>query len=648
MRLWPELKGNVQLQATLLAITALLLIILTPSNRPAVSLIQGSPLLLADFENDTGDPEIALNLTQLLRLSLDQSQLFHLYPNLKIEAALRQMKQDPDSLITADAAGQICIRNGIPAFILPRAGRLGNTLIVSTRLVLIKENALKEIQADTVRAQSAGKLLSAMDELGQRIRKILGENAHSPSMFPAIKSPYATESTEALQFFAKSLTLHEIRDYDGELAFLRQAVRSDPKFAAAQMRLANIYANLGLPSAATEHIALAEANCAGLPPKEKYRILGAYYSMNQQYAEARRQYEALSAAYPEDWTARYRLADFELQLRNFPRAVAEFQQAINIDDAGIDAYLGLCKAALMNRDVSTARKAWNQASTLAPHNPDVTYTGGFIDLVENDLRSALSAFRTVQANPAVIIKSFGSLLVAQAQIYAGRLNASLATLEEAIREDEQQGYHASEINKRLAAAQVHLLLENSERALEECNKISTLLLDPIRSAHLGMLYARMGWIPQAQQISRKLETGETTPMTRVQIQLLRGEILLASGDKDSAIGAFLRAKTLPLGGAPSEPLARALANAERWEEAEKEYRLICDQKAEVLFPARLPWFSGTWTHALFELGKCLLALQRNQEAQQYLRNYLWVMDGSDVDLASMRQAKFLLTQRRSQ
>jgi tetratricopeptide (TPR) repeat protein len=647
MRLRPELRDNVQLQATLLGITALLLTILTPLNKPTIRLDQGSPLLLADFENDTGDPEIAENLKQLLRLSLSQSQLFHLYPDVKVQAALQRMRQDSNSLITADAASQICIRDGIPVFLLPRVGRLARDLIVSLRLVVINGNALKEIQADTVRAQSVGELLPAMDDLSKRIRQILGENAHSPSMSPTTVSPYATESAEALQFFAKSLTMHEIRDYDGEIAFLRQAVLSDPKFTAAQMQLADLYAKSGLPSAAAKHIELAKAHSADLPPKEQYQIRGAYYSMNQQYAEARRQYEALSAAYPDDWTAYCRLADFELQLHNFPRAVAAFQQAIKIADAGIEAYLGLCKAALMNGDGVTARRIWNQASALAPQNPEVVYTGGYIDLVENDLRSALSAFRIVQTNPAASIRSFGSLLVAQAQIYAGRLNASLATLDEAIREEEQQGYHASEIDKRLAAAQVHLLLENHERALGECDKINTMLLDPLRSAYLGMLYARMGKVPQAQQISRKLESGESPPMTRVQVQLLRGEILLALGEKDSAIGAFLQARTLPLGGVPSEPLARAYVQAGRWVEAEKEYRLICDRKAELLFPARLPWFSGTWTQALFELGKCLLTLQRNEEAQQYLRNYLWVMEGSDADLASMLQAKFLLTQRRS-
>ena len=42
----------------------------TPGKTP-ITLAEGSSLLLADFENETGKPELASHLTQLLHLSLD-------------------------------------------------------------------------------------------------------------------------------------------------------------------------------------------------------------------------------------------------------------------------------------------------------------------------------------------------------------------------------------------------------------------------------------------------------------------------------------------------------------------------------------------------------------------------------------------------
>ncbi len=66
----------------------------------------------------------------------------------------------------------------------------------------------------------------------------------------------------------------------------------------------------------------------------------------------------------------------------------------------------------------------------------------------------------------------------------------------------------------------------------------------------------------------------------------------------------------------------------------------------MLFPIRQPWFTGTWTQALIETAKCQLALEHNSDAQQSLRNYLWVMDGADQGIAAVDEARVLLKNNR--
>lgn len=642
MNIWQKLWMSDSARAASLALVLLIFLGLVQPSKPEVGMAKGNRLLVADFINETADPDLGPELREILDLTLDHSKHFTLYSQAKIQESLRRLARDPNLPVTSDIALQICVREGIPAFLQPRVSRLGNEFVMSAQLVAVKDGTVREASVDMVQAKDKGGLLAAIDELGKRVRSTLGENRESLAVTSSPLPPYATASTEALQLFAKALAVYRMKDYEGQVSLLEQAVRLDPHFAVAQMRLASQYAHLGQTKKSLEHISLAKDDVENLPPKEKYGILGTYFFMKQRFPEAMQQWQSLAAIYPDDWKVHFELADTALLTGNIAKAVYEFQTAVRLDDSQADSHLGLCMAQLLNRYTDAARKAWDRASALEPENPKVVYTSGLIDLVENNLGSAVRAFQRVASSSPALIRSFGTLLLGQAQIYGGRFHSALETLSAGIEEDLRRGDMQSATDKWLALAQIHLLLGDQAAALSVCRQVPSVKGDAIRMGCLGTIYARLGHAAEAQELLKQIEQIPSTPLAQSQAEMLRGEVELAAGRTDDAVRSLSKAKELDAAGRPLEPLARALASAGRWGEAAREYEAIINQKAAMLFPSNRTWFMGTWVRALHDAGLCMQKLGRRSETQQYLRSYLWVLDGADPSLNSLQEAKALL------
>ncbi len=636
------------LQGVLLIGAILFLCGLTRPPKNDFAINRGSRILLADFADTTGDPALGSGLKQLLRITLDQSPHFLLFPESKTRNALKRMRRNPGEGITRDVAALICLQEGIPAFIVPSLSRLEDAFLISVHLVRVRNGKLSEIPVDTVRAKSEIELICSIDELGGKARKMLGEADASLETTGRVLAPSARENPEALTLFIRALALGAKENYEAETAILEQAVRLNPRFALAQLRLAERYDRLGQKEAAFDFAAQANQAPETLPLKEKYRAGGIHCRLKQEYDKAREHLLALVSAYPDDCDAWLQLGEIAVLQRDFGRASEHFEKAIRLDDSRVEAYLGLSMACLLDRKTDSARKAWGRASELTPTNPEVISMGGFIDLIDNNLGSALRAFRQVGENSSAQIRSLGLFLLAQAQVYGGRFQAAHATLADGVEWDKSRGDRASEAGKHLARAQVYLLQGNPAGALEECRQTTLISRGVNDIARLGSIYAQLGRITEARDLLGRINKLQGLPRNRYQAAILEGEIDLARGDLQAAISRLGGAGNMLPGGRPAlEPLARALAQAGRLGEAGKEYRTICDRKAEMLFPPAGNWFTGTWVNVLFDTGLCLADQGQFSEALQYFRNYLWVLDGADPEFPRIRQAKEQLRKRSS-
>ncbi len=627
------------LQALLLVFAIILLLGLTRPRTGGGTPERDDRLLIAAFVDSTDDPALAPGLKQILALALEQSPRLRLLSESRMRHVLRGMHLNPRDGTTPAAAAAVCAQEGIRLLLVPSLGRLGDSYLVSARLVQVHDGILREIPVDTARVTSKTELICAMDEMARKVRKTIGESDQALEMTGPVLPPSATANAEALSLFIHALALGAKENYDGELSILKQTVRLNPRFALAQLTLGELCLRLGRKEAAREPLMRAAQDRESLPLKERLHALGIYLALNEEYARAREQYRDLAIKYPGDPGAEGCQADIAIPLLDFAGAAEHYEKAIGLDDSRVESYLGLCMARLLNNEGDAARKAWERAAALEPGNPRVIYTGGFIDLVINDLGSALRAFRQVSESPYATTRSLGMFLVAQAQIYGGRFQLALATLVEGIDSDRNLGNQDSVVSKCLTRAEVYLLLGDDAKALEECRRISPMSIRAEDIGRMGAIYARAGQVVEAQNLLSQIEKLPRSWKTPHRAAVLRGEIELAAGRIQAAISLLMQAKDLLPGGPPLEPLARALARAQRYDQAEQEYRSICQQKAEMLFPPTDSWFMGTWANSLFETALCLDNLGRSSEAIQFYRSYLWVLDGADPRLPRIQQAK---------
>jgi tetratricopeptide (TPR) repeat protein len=482
-------------------------------------------------------------------------------------------------------------------------------------------------------------LICAVDELSMKIRKALGESDRYPSDAGGILPATATAQAEALTLFVRALALEGKGNYEGALGMLQQTVVLNPRFALAQLKLGELLMRLGAAEAAIDHIARAVEESDSLPAKEKLRALAIHAVLKLDYGVAGKLCGDLESLYPNDSDAQAQLADLALRVRQFGLAIQHYEKAIRLEESKVEFHLGLCMAHLFARDTEGAHKAMSGAQSLDPENPSVICTNGFIDLVDNNLGAALRSFRRVSESSSPYTKSLGLSLTAQAHLYGGHFRAALETLQEGIDLDRSRRAQASEAKKRICRALIHLMLGDESSALEECRQVPPMKFRPDDLGRIGLVYAQSGLASEARQVLEQMDKLPNTPPNRYHASILAGEIEMSSGHPQDAIPIFARARNLLPGGGPCEPLARALFQAQRYDEAEREYRLVCEQKAEMLFPRTETWFMGTWPHALYETAQCLTALHKDDEAAQYLRSYLWVLDGSDPGNPKVRQAQ---------
>ena len=185
-------------------LTAFLLLLITAASRRSEtpSFEPGGRILIADFREETGASLFAAGLRPILNLALDQSRQFRVYPESELRESLRWLAADPQSPATAGLALQVCSRERIPVFLLPRLSRADGFFVLSASLYEVRNNRIfREVLVDSVRAGSEPELLYAVEHLAIKVRRQFGEKDPSPAMIGSLFPPRPALPAQSLQLF---------------------------------------------------------------------------------------------------------------------------------------------------------------------------------------------------------------------------------------------------------------------------------------------------------------------------------------------------------------------------------------------------------------------------------------------------------------
>ena len=163
----------------------------------APALTEKDTIVLADFDNKTGDAVFDDTLKQALAVQLEQSPLLNVLSDQKVNATLRLMGRQPGERLTESMARDLCQRAGSKAMLSGSIASLGTRYVIGL-------NAINCISGDSLvkeQTQAAGKeqVLAALDQAASHLRTRLGESISSVQRFATPIEQATTPSLEALK-----------------------------------------------------------------------------------------------------------------------------------------------------------------------------------------------------------------------------------------------------------------------------------------------------------------------------------------------------------------------------------------------------------------------------------------------------------------
>ncbi len=269
-------------------------------------------VLIADFDNRTGESVFDGVLESALRREIANSRFVNVVPRERIEDTLRLMRKPLDTRIDPEVAREISLRDGgIKALLTGRVEKLDSTYLLS--IELIDPTTGQGIAATSEEAAGQSEVLSTLRFLSSWSRETLGEKLSDIQASEEQLEKVTTPSLQAVQLFTEARTLLDRGPAGARQGpteeFLRQAVEIDPEFASAYIWLAWTLQIQG--KSLDDYIKHAERafQLAGTTSeRERYFILGSYYQMKGERDRAIHAFETLIHLYPDHFWATHRLA----------------------------------------------------------------------------------------------------------------------------------------------------------------------------------------------------------------------------------------------------------------------------------------------------------------------------------------------------
>ncbi len=295
--------------------------------RPAPALTGSDYVLLADFENTTGDPVFDGTLKQALAVKLGESPFLNIVPEARVRETLQLMQRSPDEPVTGAIAREVCQRQGVKALLEGSIAPLGTHYVINLNVQNCQSGEV--LARDQVEATRKEDVLSALGQASSRLREELGESLASIQKYDTPITQATTGSLEALKALGQG---DAERAKGGDLpaiSFYKRALELDPNFALPHARLGAVFANLGEWELAREYRTKAFALRERVSEPERLYISTGYYGwVTGEIEKAIEINEMWTRVYPRFATPYNNLGVHYFQLGQYEKALEAFQEGL--------------------------------------------------------------------------------------------------------------------------------------------------------------------------------------------------------------------------------------------------------------------------------------------------------------------------------
>jgi eukaryotic-like serine/threonine-protein kinase len=232
-------------------------------------------IVLADFDNTTGDPVFDGTLWQGLSVQLEQSPFLSIISDQRIQQTLQMMGQKPDVKLTAEIARELCQRTGSAATLDGSITQIGMPYLLTVKAVNCSSG--ETVASTETQASDKNHVVDALGKMAGEIRTKLGESLSTVQKFDTPLEEATTPSLEALKAFSSGRKVLGTTGSAAAIPFLKHAIELDPNFALAYAMLGRLYGDIGESGMAADRTRKAYELRNRASEAEKYFISASYH-----------------------------------------------------------------------------------------------------------------------------------------------------------------------------------------------------------------------------------------------------------------------------------------------------------------------------------------------------------------------------------
>ena len=362
------------------------------------ALTEKDTILLADFENKTGDEIFDGTLKQALAIQLQQSPFLNLFPESQVRQTMGLMGRASNERVTAEIAGDICVRNNLKALIAGAIAPLGSHYVIT--LEAINGHSGESLARQQVEAESREQVLRALSQAASQLRENLGESLSSIQRFDKPLAPATTSKLEAFKAWSLAVENSSSGRVMEAIPLYKRAIELDPDFAHAYSVLSTVYGNTGRPGLAAEYAEKGYKLRDRVSEFEKLRITNFYHGFATGDLSKRIEVlKLLNSTYPRDGAGPTDLALTYSQIGQFDQAVSEAREAIHLNPNFSPSHRALVLALFHLNGFAEAKDIIAHALQQKVNNTDFHYVLYQIAFADGDLAAMQEQIDWVGGKP---------------------------------------------------------------------------------------------------------------------------------------------------------------------------------------------------------------------------------------------------------
>jgi serine/threonine protein kinase/tetratricopeptide (TPR) repeat protein len=329
------------------------------SHQQSKRLTDTDTIVLADFDNKTGDAIFDDTLKTALNVSLRQSPFLSVLSDEQVAETLKLMTRPADTRLTPAVTRELCQRAGSKAYIAGSIGSLGSEYVLGLKAVNCQSG--DTLGQEQVMAASKEKVLDALGEATSKLRGELGESLATVQKFD-VPLAATTSSLAALKAYSLGRKATNEKGFAAALPHYQRAIELDPSFAMGYWAVGWVYSNLGEASRAREYFTKAFQLREHASEREKLAITADYYlNVTGELDKAAPTYQEEIESYPREIPAYNSFGGLYAVKGQYEKAAEIDRQALPLAPDRVVTYEDLAGYALALQRFDEAQQIVHEA-----------------------------------------------------------------------------------------------------------------------------------------------------------------------------------------------------------------------------------------------------------------------------------------------